>query len=377
MITKDLELVELLKKYEISGMSVLHTNQEKIDYFLQLGYEDLENSKLTTDHTIYRIASVSKVIVALGIMKLVEDGILDIYEDISKYLGYQVRNPHHPDVKITLEMIMTQTSSLCDGNQDSTGYDGVNGKMMDVSLERLLTDPSYEYYDEKTFTKAVPGSTWLYSNLGCGILACVIEKVTGKLFTTYIKEILLDPLGIDGGFRVDQVKDTASIASLYDFDGKKLRLCRDKEMFFEIMYPIYSLGDNFRGPAGGLFINASDLAKIMLMMINKGKYGNQLLYKPSTIEFMEQVHWKGIAYDPSYRAKGLQLNLLDGFSKETLKGHFGCAYGLRSFMLYNRNNGYIFLCNGADYHGFGDHMVKMEEELLNYLITKFEGEKVE
>ncbi len=377
METKDLKLEALIKKYQISGMSIIHTNKCEIDYFISLGYESLENKKLTTDKTIYRIASVSKIIVALGIMKLIEQGYLDINEDVSKYLGYKLQNPNHPEKVITLKMIMTQTSSLCDGSHDTLGYDGVNGPKMAVSLERLLTDPTYEYYYEKTFTKEVPGSTWLYSNLGCGVLACIIEKVTGKLFTDYIKEILLNPLGIDGGFRVDQVKDVDSIASLYEFENQKLELIRNKEIFFEVLFPKYTLGDNFRGPAGGLFIGAKDLSKIMLMMMNKGTYQNIHLFDSSTIELMEQVHWKGYSYDPSYRAKGLQLNLLDGFSKETLKGHFGCAYGLRSFMLYNTNNGYIFLCNGADYHGFGDQMVKMEEELLHYLVAKFEGDQSE
>lgn len=377
MITKDLKLEKLLSKYEISGVSILHTNLDNIDYMINLGYEDIENKKLTSPNTIYRIASVSKIIVALGVMKLVEIGALDINADISNYLGYQVRNPYYPNEIITLKMLMTQTSSISDGNHETLGYDGVNGKQMNVSLQRLLSDPTYEYYYENTFTKEIPGSTWLYSNFGCGILACIIEKMTDKLFIDYIKEILLDPLAIDGGFSIKQIKKIDNIASLYNYQNGKLNLCRNQEMFFNLNYPKYELGNNFRGPAGGLFISATDLSKIMLMMMNKGTYQNKQIFEASTIELMEQVHWKGISYDPSYRAKGLQLNLLDGFSKETLKGHFGCAYGLRSFMLYNQHHGYIFLCNGADYHGDGDHMVKMEEELLNYLITKFEGECVE
>ena len=166
-------------------------------------FKNIEEDIDVCEDTIYRIASISKVIVALGAMKLVEEGKLDIYEDVSKYLGYTLRNPNHPDKKITLEQIMTQSSSITDGFDDpDKGYDAVNGPSVYVPLKEILTNPDYEYYNPKTFLNAEPGEQWLYSNFGCGILACIIEKVSGKLFTDYIKEVLLDPLEIDGGFRV-------------------------------------------------------------------------------------------------------------------------------------------------------------------------------
>ena len=103
METKDLGLEKILSKYHYAGISVIHTTKDEIDYMLSYGKQDLESGVDITPETIYRIASVSKVIVAIGVMTLVEKGVLDIYEDISKYLGYEVRNPKHPDKKITLE----------------------------------------------------------------------------------------------------------------------------------------------------------------------------------------------------------------------------------------------------------------------------------
>lgn len=374
METKDLELEKILNKYRYAGISIIHTTKDRIDYMVNYGKKDLELEDAISSDTIYRIASVSKVIVAIGVMTLVEKGILDIYQDISKYLGYEVRNPKHPDKKITLEQIMTQTSSITDGFDDPDyGYDAVNVTSIDVPLKELLTNPNYKYYNPRTYLDAAPGEEWRYSNFGCGILACIIESVTGKYFTDYIKEVLLDPLEIDGGFRIEQVVKKENVASLYCYENEEFRLSRNLKQFERIMFPKYELGNNFRGPAGGLFISPKDLSKIMLMLMNKGTYNGKQILKEETVKDMESVHWSGYSYDPEYKAKGLQLNLMSNYSKQTLKGHFGNAYGLRSYMLYNNDNGYIFMCSGGNYVLDQDHMVPLQKEVLFYLINKFEG----
>lgn len=374
METKDLKLQEILKDYNYIGLTLLHATKDGgIDYLVTNGYRDLESKAKITDDTIFRIASISKIEVAIAIMQLVEKGLINIYDDISKYLGFTLRNPNYPSDIITIEQVMTQTSSISDGCCDVKGYDGVNGPDFFVDLERLLTDPSYEYYTDKTFLKKHPGETWLYSNFGCGILACIIEKVSGEMYSDYIRNHILLPLGIDGSFRVCDIIHQDDIASLYEYDNGKFTKVRDQYIFNKVMFPKYPLGNNFRGPAGGLFISVKDLAKIMLMMMNKGIYNGVRILKEETVNEMERVHWKAWSYDPNYRAKGLQLNLLDYASKETLKGHTGGAYGLRSFMFYNSNNGYILMCNGADYKQLEDHMAKLQEILLTYLVNKFEG----
>ena len=374
MQKEDLELKKILDKYEYAGISVLHATKDGVDLLMSLGKQDIEDDINTSENTIYRIASVSKIIVALTAMKLVEEGKVNIYEDVSKYLGFNLRNPNHPDKKITLEHIMTQTSSITDGFDDpNKGYDAVNGPSIHVPLKEMLTNPNYEYYNPKSFLDAAPGEKWLYSNFGCGILACIIEKVSGKLFTDYVKEVLLDPLEIDGGFRADQVKKLDMIASLYDYNDKGYRKLRTKDKFLQIMFPKYPIGDNFRGPAGGLFISPKDLSKIMIMMMNKGIYNGLRLYKEETILEMEKVHYGGFIPDRQYAAKGLQLCHLPFYTKEPLLGHFGTAYGLKSFMFYNRDNGYIFMCNGSNYKILPDKNIStIQNDIFEYLTKKYE-----
>lgn len=360
------ELANILKDYKYAGLNVLTSSKDydiKVNCF---GYADLDTKKPLTKDTIFRIASVSKVIVALCIMKLVEEKKLDIYEDVSKYLGFKLRNPNFPDKKITLEMIMTQTSSLNDGYENpERGYDAANSTLEFVSLEEMLSKPGTKFYTTDTFLNCEPGSRWQYSNLGCGVLACIIEKVTNEYFTDYVRRVLLKPLGIDGSFRVEDIENKDLIATLYYQDNNELVKSRDLPIYIERQNPRYPLGNNFRLVAGGLFISIENLAKIMELMMHKGTYKDFKFLEPATIDLMEQVHWEGISPDPSYKKKGLQLNLIDGYTKETLKGHFGNAYGLRSYMLYTRDYGYIYISNGAVYPDIDlDHQVELQDKVL-------------
>jgi D-alanyl-D-alanine carboxypeptidase len=367
------EYQELLKDFDLVGATILKCNKTEITEGAFLGVEDQVSKNPTSLHSIYRIASVSKVVIALGIMKLVEMKLVDVHEDISKYLGYKVENPHFKNIPITLEQLMTQTSSIHDGEDEKLGYDGVNGPKMEVSLKELLTNPEYVYYTDKTWSDNFPGTDFCYSNFGCGICACIIESVTHKFYSDFIREEILLPLGLDASYRVSDIIHKENICTLYDYDEKTKTFVVDRSpsLFYEKEFPIYSLGNNFRGPAGGLFISGEDLAKLNLMLINKGYFDNKRLFKEKTLEEMKEIHWMGDAKgEPMYHKKGLQLMILDGYAKSRMWGHFGCAYGLRSFFFFSDSFGLIFLCNGANYGDGTDHITPLQERLMAKLLEE-------
>jgi len=336
------------------------------------GFADLENKTPTHKDSIYRIASISKVIVAIGLLKLYEQGLVDLDEDVSKYLGFEVRNPKFPDVKITLRMVLTQTSSIIDDgifeNGIYKGYDGSNCTDDFINLKDLLTPNSKHFY--KGYSEYLPGTNFIYSNLGCGILACVCEKITNRYFPDYIIDVLLKPLDIRSGFRLENIEKIENLVGHYTFDNGHFNLYRNYDSFKKVQCLKYPLGENYRGVAGGLYITASDLCKIMSMLMNKGVYNEIRILNESTVIEMEKVQWKGTPSDPTYKAKGLQMIIMDEFTKSPLKGHFGNAYGLRSFMLYNDLGGLIFLCNGADFINDVEHMTILQEKVIKFLVEK-------
>lgn len=352
----------------VGATSLIYTKEGLLNagYY---GYQDKENKIKTNENTIYKVASISKVITAIGIMKLVEKGLLNIKEDVSNYIGYKFRNPYFPESVITLEMIMTQTSSLCDCGDGEKGYYGTMSGFIDIPLYDILYNNGNKYYCDGVWSKNKPGTVWDYCNLGCGILACIIEKVTGKIFDEYIKEVLLKPLNIESGFRVEDIKHIDNLAVHYKYNEEKkdFYIYRNVELFKENQSNLFSIGNNYTGIAGGLYIKPSDLAKIMLMLMNNGIYNGVRILNEETVLNMKSIHWNGDSWDNAYKKKGLQMVILDGY-KEPLMGHFGNAYGLRAFMLFNEEYGYIFTSNGGDYLGEEEHLTPLLDRVIKFMI---------
>ncbi len=325
---------------------------EKFSY----GYQDIEKGIESSADTVYRIASISKTVGAIGLMQLVEKGLVDLNEDISKYLGFKVVNPSFPNDKITVKMLLLQTSSIQDGYDDENpaydniikGYNGINGTLLDVSLKTLLTDTSSVYYTPFTFGNYKPGSKFCYSNFGCGIMACIIELVSGELYVDYMENHIFKPLGLNASFKASRIKNYDYIASMYYKTKTELRKV-SKERFTESKLPVFPLGNNYRGPAGGLFISMTDLSIIMRMFLNYGTYEGIQILKRETVEMMYQEEWLGKPAD-EYRAKGLQMRIQKDNGIIPLRGHSGCAYGVRSYMYFNLKYkiGACFITNGFD-----------------------------
>lgn len=365
-------LENIFKESNLVGVDLLVVKNDKVVESIEYGQRSIENNESMTLDTVFRIASISKTVLALGIMKLVEEGVLDINSDISDYLGFKLHNPNYPSVKITLKMVMTQTSSITDGYEDNYetdfGYNGVNGKYFPVTLEELLI-PGGKYYIDETFDKDYPGTNFIYSNFNCGILACIIERVTKRFYVDFMREEIFIPLGIDASFDIADIK-SRNIASLYNDNNGKIELLRDYNIFMKKRYMNYDLGNNFRGPAGGLFISPNDLKVIMDVLLNGGKP----ILKEKTIQLMLSTHWQGQQADGGYyKAKGLQVVILDHYNNKTLKGHFGDAYGVRSFMLFNEEKqlGMIYMTNGGGYKRTLLGIDNVQNDVIKLVLDKY------
>src|SRR5690349_9013317 len=82
------------------------------------GVSDPQSGRRITADDPVRVASVSKMVVAIGVMKLVEEGKLDLNSDVSRWLGWRLRNPSFPGRPITLRMLLSHTSSVREHDDD-------------------------------------------------------------------------------------------------------------------------------------------------------------------------------------------------------------------------------------------------------------------
>lgn len=116
----------MMDSLKVVGSNVVVVKDNKIIYSHSFGLKNRERGEEMMPNTIFRIASISKSFTATAIMQLVEKGKLDLKADVNKYLDFKVRNPKYPDVPITLEMLLSHTSSLNDSQGYWESFDAVN-----------------------------------------------------------------------------------------------------------------------------------------------------------------------------------------------------------------------------------------------------------
>ena len=297
---------------------------------------------LTVDDPV-RIASISKLHVALGVMRLVEQGRLDLDEDVSNYLGWTLRNPFFPDRPITLRLLLSHRSSL----RDDVSY----ALPLGMTVEKAVAAP--EAWDREH----PPGSYFRYSNLGFPVVASVMEGATGERFDRLMDRLVLKPLGLDACFNWTTCSEArlARATVLYAPDGT---VVRDDLKGVRPPCPVvpaadggcdlsgYRPGSNgaLFSPQGGLRISVRDLAKVGGLLLRRGRLpdGSRFLGEASLAE-MERLHWRfeganGDTEGSFYCGYGLAVQILSqcapkddpfGDGKPRL-GHAGDAYGLRS-----------------------------------------------
>ena len=147
------------------------------------GYADPVSKRAITIDDPVRIASISKLVLTIGVMRLVEDGKLDLDADVSKALGWKLRNPAFPKQRITLRLLLSHTASLTDG----AGYWQVP---LDGEFRKLLDDP--KAWD----AQHAPGAYWRYANVGFPLIGAVMERATGERFDLLMQRLVLKPLGL-------------------------------------------------------------------------------------------------------------------------------------------------------------------------------------
>ena len=313
------------------GFSVAVVKHHKIIYTHSFGLKDIEKNIPLTDNSIFRIASISKSFTATSIMQLVEAGKLSLDDDFSKLVGFQVRNPKYPNTVITLRMIMSHTSSV----NDSQGY---------FSLD--VIDPSKNKDFAKCYTDYEPGKGYAYCNLNFNMTGAVIEKITGQRFDLYVKQHILDPLGLYGGYCVDSL-DKSRFATLYEFNKDSNKFIAATAAYNprseEIKNHISGVTTPIFSPTGGMKISATDLAKYMIMHSQKGKYKSvRIISENSAIQMQTKLSDEegyGLALETTEK-------LIPG---EVMCGHTGSAYGLYSAMFFNAQKefGIVVICNGV------------------------------
>ncbi|HWR41262.1 MAG TPA: serine hydrolase [Patescibacteria group bacterium] len=352
----DQKLLSIMKDAHLAGLSAAAFQGDKILWTRGYGWADLRSQRPVTENTIFRAASISKMFTATALLQLYEQGKFQLDDDISRYLGYPVRNPSYPDEKITFRQLLTHTSSITDNGEYNQLVENDPEQLKIVTLRELLT-PDGSAFTPATFADYPPGTQFRYSNLGTGIVGSLVEALSGERFESYCRNHIFRPLSLDAGFDPADVDRWQNIAVLYrpTADLSHFLPMRDD---FQGQKPTPLQIDAARGsalgwsPAGGVHISISDLSRFMLAHMNGGAFQNVRLLKKETVDLMDQLHWSGNGMDGFYRQKGLQIHVTDDLVPgRRLSGHSAEAYGLIGDAYFDSDSrfGIAFLINGGEY----------------------------
>ena len=320
------------------------------------GYARLPHEKAAAD-TVFRAASITKMVTAVGAMMLVEKGILDLYAPVEAYLPFPVRNPRFPDKPILLTHLLSHTSSLWDG----PGY-GL-ALRSPIPLSSLAADP-------RNYMNSLPGAAFRYSNLAAGMVGSIMEQALNRSLEAVMRDMVFIPLGMQATYTLKNLPDPKKAAHIYRvmpagggkplFDPEK-RMASADDM--QMPAPEY----HYLPAAGNLFTDAVSLGKFVGMM---ARGGSPLLSGESIAKMQTPVSSYGKDAPSAKHCLGLAAVNDPGLHAGILYGHQGFAYGAAEGVFYaaSTGNGFAFLNNGASEARCG-HLAMVNRDLIRFALS--------
>jgi CubicO group peptidase (beta-lactamase class C family) len=347
----------IMEQTQVMGLSVAVVKNNKIIYTHSFGLKDLETRVPLTDDCIFRIASISKSFSATSIMQLAEAKKISLEDDISKLVGFTVRNPKYPETVITLRMVLSHRSSI----NDSQGY---------FTLDAI--NPAKNINWAKCYNDYEPGKGYMYCNLNYNMTGTIIEKISGERFDQYVKHHILDPLQLYAGYCVDSL-DRSRFASIYEYNVDSAKFIASPAAYAprreEIANYVLGYSTPIFSPTGGMKISATDLAKYMIMHSRLGKYNGKRIISKKSAKQMQTP----LSDTENYGLAILKNDKL--IAGKIMTGHTGSAYGLYSAMFFQPEEkfGIVVISNGCNpgyTDGFNTVIRKTVNCLYESLIAK-------
>ncbi|MCW5518781.1 serine hydrolase [Aureitalea sp. L0-47] len=322
----DQKIPQLLNDFIVPGTAIALIENGEIILQKGYGYSNIDKGTPVTTSTGFNIGSISKTIAAWGVMKLVQEGKLDLDTPAEKYLTrWHIPKSEFDSNKVTIRGLLSHTAGL-----SLHGYPGWSPKDKLPSIEESLNGKNNGPGGVEIIME--PGTKWKYSGGGFTILQLIIEEVTGQKFEDYMQEQILNPLGMTSSSYTidDNILKTSSLE--YNEFGEVI----DFELFTA-------------QAAAGLHTTIEDFTKFALASLYKNPNNNEYQQILSVVNLQEMME-PTTASDGIY-GLGYQIDPIRGTSM-TLVGHGGANAGWHAFLRINpaTNDGFIVITNGGAGH---------------------------
>ena len=337
---------DVLGKEHVPGAGVALIANGEVLWCGGIGKADIAANRDVTCDTEFRVGSISKTFIALALLKLQEEGKINLYARLQDVA---------PEIPVKNKWEATHPVRIVNLLEHTAGFDDMEFSEIYNLRDRYdfpLLDV-FKRFKEPQITRWPPGTRMSYSNPGNAVAGYLIEKVAGKPFDQYIREIFLRPMEMQNADYPFTGANKPPLATGYENNPPKA-----------VGYPFIYLR-----PAGDLKASPGELAKLVQFLLRRGKAGEAQLVKPESILRME-------APETTLAAKnGLRLGYgLANYSGVeggvVTHGHNGGIDGFLSTYRYmpEQNWGYVILLNSTN---SGRALTDMNRLAIDFLSKDF------
>ena len=324
---------DVVEKDHVTGAGVALVSNGQLLWCGGIGKADVAANRDVTCDTEFRVGSISKTFVALALLKLEEEGRINLYARLRDVA---------PEIPMKNRWASTNPVRVVNLLEHSAGFDDMQPSEVynrhdpwDYPLLNI-----FKRFQEPEDVRWPPGTRFSYSNPGYGIAGYLIEKISGQPFDAYIQRNLLVPLDISvGDFRLT---DASRAVLAQGYEGNPPRAIPYKNIYLR--------------PAGDMKASPGELAKLVQFFLRRGRAGDAQLVKPETIARMEYPETISSAKNGLRLGYGL-ANYTESEGGVITHGHDGGIDGFISTYRYmpEQNWGYVVLLNSTvSYKALGD-----------------------
>jgi CubicO group peptidase (beta-lactamase class C family) len=328
----DATITRLMDMYHIPGVAIAIVQNDKVFYANGYGLRNVEGKQPVTENTVFGIGSITKSFTVLGIIKLVDEGKIDLDAPVITYL---------PDFKLA-DSDATKTVTVRQVISHTSGLPRADERWLNkppVSRQAALDDTATIKLTAK------PGKKWQYSNQNFAIAAAIIEKITGQTWEQYTQRLVFDALGMKSAtFSVAAMQKGRDYAISYHPDIlKDFAAVSFSDTQFKAMQGL--------GPAGEINASVLDMAQYIRFQLGDGTFaGEKIISK----KLMEVMHTQQIAV-PELNG-GLAYTTKNGYGlawvTQDYQGHrvvqhdgLIAGYAASLTLLPDDNLGFVLLSN--------------------------------
>ncbi len=315
------DIVKVVKNYNGLCVGLAFIRKENPDMIFTMGEDKSVSNHNISENTIFRTASISKMFVALAVLKLQEEGKLSLENPIKDIIPEVVfNNPWEKTHPVRIVHLLEHT----------TGWDEMHlVEMVHNEARPIALKTALAFHPHSRKSRWAPGSRMSYCNSGYAVMAYIVEKISGMPYEKYVAEAILKPLSMEHTTFFNDSLYKQWSAKTYNWVMKKV----------DYKNELYR-------PAGGLNASPKDMATLLKLLLNRGKVDSLMLFKKESINRMELPQSTPAAKAGLALGYGLG-NFTSIHNGLTYHGHDGAMDGGLSQLAYlpEHGIGHVILLN--------------------------------